>query len=307
LPALRPACRVFGRQRPREKRLITTWHIVLLLVSGFLHTVWNGALKAGRKQICFVWWMILTALAIYAPFFGYQCVRYGLPREGLVIVALSGTCLGLYFTALAGAYAAADLSLAYPVSRGASPLFVLVLAVPVLGERVSIGGLAGILVVVAGLFMTNLRPGVNVGRAGRDRGILLALLTALFISFYRIVDKVGVGVVQPTVYYYASLLVVFAWVSLVVLRCRLVPDLALEWRANRWKILWAGALIYLSYAIVLHVMTAARISYVGAAANFGILFSVLWGVLVLKERAPATRIAGAALIVTGVTLIRLWG
>ena len=41
--------------------------------------------------------------------------------------------------------------------------------------------------------------------------------------------------------------------------------------------------------------------------NFGIVFSVAWGSLVLKEERGRARALGALVIMAGIALIRFWG
>ena len=281
--------------------------VLLLVLSGFIHTLWNGAFKTGRNKLCFLWWMILFSLVYYSPIFWYHYTLHGIPARGFLFIGLSGTCLSLYFLSLSGAYSHSDLSLAYPISRGTSPIFVLLLATVILKERVSPVGFWGIITVAGGLYVINLHGTKGFLTAWREKGVLLALLTALFISAYRIVDKIGVGIVSPPLYYYTALMVVFCIITAVIIltgqRSAIVP----EWRKNRGKILFAGAAIYLSYIIVLYVMTTSKISYVGAVANFGILFSVIWGSLALKEGRGLVRGAGALLVITGIVVIVLGG
>ena len=286
---------------------MSTESVLLLILSGFIHTLWNGAFKTGRDRFCFLWWMILFSLVWFFPLFCYQYASQGISQRGFIFIGLSGICLSLYFLSLASAYTNTDFSLAYPISRGTSPLFVLLLASLILREKVSILGFAGILMVVTGLCIINLRLDKALLHAWREKGVLLALLTALFISTYRIVDKVGVGIVPPSIYYYVALSIVFCFVSLVIIVTKRQSALAVEWKAGKKKILFSGICLYLSYVIVLYVMTTNKISYVGAMTNFSIFFSILWGSLMLKEGRGLVKGIGALVVMLGIALIRFAG
>jgi drug/metabolite transporter (DMT)-like permease len=66
-----------------------------------------------------------------------------------------------------------------------------------------------------------------------------------------------------------------------------------------------GALQVLSYGIALWAMTLAPIALVASLRETSVLFGVIIAVLVLKEPLRIVRVAAAALIVSGLVLIRL--
>ena len=67
----------------------------------------------------------------------------------------------------------------------------------------------------------------------------------------------------------------------------------------------AGSLSLASYWVAIWAFTQAPIALVAALRETSVLFAILLGVLVLKERAGWPRWAAAGLIVCGVILIRL--
>jgi len=74
----------------------------------------------------------------------------------LAISLISGFIQTIYFICLIKAYRVADLSLVYPVSRSA-PLFTQIWAFLFIGEIVSLQGIAGIGLVVTGIFIISIR------------------------------------------------------------------------------------------------------------------------------------------------------
>ena len=88
-------------------------------------------------------------------------------------------------------YKVGDLSLVYPLARGAGPLFATVGAILLLGERPTPLALAGAVLIVGGVFamsFTGIRNGVNVRGA-----VGYGLLTGIFIAGYTLWDKVAVS------------------------------------------------------------------------------------------------------------------
>lgn len=69
-----------------------------------------------------------------------------------------------------------------------------------------------------------------------------------------------------------------------------------------------AALMYLTYALVLWAYQLSwQTSYVVALRQFSIVLGVVVGVLLLREAAPATRVAGAVVIVGGVAVLTFTG
>ena len=73
----------------------------------------------------------------------------------VVIVVSALVDIG-YYGAEVPAYQAGDLSLAYPLSRGSAPLFLSLWGIALLREKAIWHGVAGIVLIVAGLYTVNL-------------------------------------------------------------------------------------------------------------------------------------------------------
>ena len=112
----------------------------LVLTSAGLHAVWNFLAKRASGETTFVWLFSALATLIYLPLaiiiLITQRPNLGLPELG----ALGVTCLlhVAYSLLLNRGYRAGDLSLVYPIARGAGPMLSVVGAVFLLGERPSL-------------------------------------------------------------------------------------------------------------------------------------------------------------------------
>ncbi len=189
-------------------------------------------------------------------------------------------------------------------------MLVPVLAVLTLGESVALPAVTGITLIVVGIFIVSwwgrfrkilTQPSVFL----RDGGVRYAILTGLTITTYTLVDKVGVDHVQPFLYMY--MINVGAAIGLapyIAFKYGMTP-IRLEWQSNPWSTLIASLLVFLAYGLVLTAFSLSQVSYVGPAREVGIVFGVLLGVLVLKERFGQGRLLGSTLIVLGLTLIAL--
>ena len=179
-------------------------------------------------------------------------------------------------------------------------MLVPVLAVVTLGERVALPAVVGIALIIVGIYIVSwwgrfrrilAKPSVLL----RDGGVRYAVLTGLTITAYTILDKRGVEHVQPFLYMY--LLTVCSAIALApyVLRSYGLPLVRQEWRANAWPIAAAGLLFFAAYGLVLTAFTLSQVSYVAPAREVGIVFGVLLGMVVLKERYGGGRLLGRSL------------
>jgi len=223
---------------------------------------------------------------------------------------------------LSAAYAIGDLSLVYPIARGTAPIVVAPLAILLLGERPSLQGLAGVGLVVLGIFGFLLDRGprmapdtldarrspgdpapASTAREDRRRAVGFAFLTGLTTAAYSLVNKVGVGLVPVPVYSVSvfALNVVF---FTIVLRRR--GPLLRVGEPIRWKpMLVIGAGMMTSYILVLFAMSMAPVTYVVAAREVSIVVGAALGAFALRERHPVARITGAAVIFAGLVVLAL--
>jgi len=215
----------------------------------------------------------------------------------------------LYFFFVGGSYERGDLSLAYPLARGFGPLLVPVLAVILLREQLSPSGIAGIALVVIGIYLIHLRsfsrPSLFEPFAAiRGKASVWALMTGCTIAAYSLVDKVGVQSVHPPVYIYLMFLISLLLLTPYVVikeRKALIP----EWQINRGPIMADGFLVLFTYMLILFAMQMSKVSYVVAVRELSIVFSALFGSLWLGEGYRRQRLTGALLIALGVVFVGL--
>jgi uncharacterized membrane protein len=281
--------------------------LAIVLSAGFLHAGWNFLLKKSSRKIVFTWWFLLVALILYLPMFLYFWPQTPISVNGWRFVLATGLIHGFYFWFMGGAYERGDLSLVYPLARGFGPMLVPVLAVVLLKEQLSVGGIFGISAVIAGIFVIHLRSFSPAGitepfRALRGGASLWALLTGTTIAAYSLVDKVGVRLVHPPVYIYLMMLIAWLFITPYVLAMER-PALSTELYDNKRIIVLVGFLCVFTYMLVLFAMQMSKISYVVAAREVSIIFSTYYGIIRLREKHAKQKFVGAMLIALGVFLI----
>ena len=283
--------------------------MAVVLVSALLHACWNFLAKKSLKKIVFIWWSLLASMVLYFPMLVWFWPASGISPKGWVFVAATGITHFFYFFFLGSAYEQGDLSLVYPLSRGAAPLVVPVTAVIFLGEAVSFLGGTGIALVVAGIYVIHLRS--FSGRSFLEPVLAVvrpasawALLTGMTIAAYSLIDKAGVAWVYPPVYIY--LMIALAWLCLTPFvlvghRRHIMP----EWRANASTVAVVSILMLASYLLILFALRIANVGYIIAVREISIVFSVLFGLYRLGEANRLQKLLGSAIITAGVVCIGL--
>ena len=284
--------------------------LTIIILSALCHASWNLLAKTGRNKLVFTWWLLMASVVLYFPMFLY--FRPPTPFTPAVWSLVAATSLThfLYFWFLSRAYELGDLSYVYPLARGSGPAMTPALAVLLIDERLSPAGVLGIVLVVAGIFVIHLPSFSLKGLTGQFRnfrgdGSQWAILTGVTIAVYSLVDKVAVGLIDPPVYIYLMFCGAFFLLTPYVLLNTEAGALKVEWREHWKSVCLGGFLVVFAYLLVLFAMRMAKVSYVVSVRELSIVFSVLFGIVGLKEKGGLPKIMGAAAIALGVVLIGL--
>jgi drug/metabolite transporter (DMT)-like permease len=143
-------------------------------------------------------------------------------------------------------------------------------------------------------------------RERNSKGIALALLNAVVIAGYTLIDGLGVrhsG--APAAYTLWIFLVTGVPLAAWRVRARGRPALAQYVRRNWHFGLIGGVGTVASYGLALWAMTIAPIAVVAALRETSILFGVIISGLLLKEHVGLVRFAAACTIVLGAAVLRL--
>jgi drug/metabolite transporter (DMT)-like permease len=248
---------------------------------------------------------LLSAL-IYTPLALALMAFYG-ARIGWLEVGLMAGSAALhtgYFVLLNQGYRTGDLSLVYPLARGTGPLLSSAAAIAFLGERPSILGLSGALLIIAGVLVLTSNP-EQLRRAGARAAMQYALLTGAFIAVYTLWDKQAVS-------RFAVAPLLLDWGANLGRALLLTPfalwhrDKArLEWQTHRAEALGVACLAPLSYILVLTALSFTPVSYVAPAREISILIGTVMGTRWLAEGDASRRLLGAAAMVAGIVGLAL--
>ena len=292
--------------------------LLLVLAAAVCHASWNVvAHGVSRIGTPFLWWGAVASAVLWLPVVPFTGGLGG-SVGGLVLGAgVSAVLHVVYMVVLQRGYAAGSLSTVYATARGTGPAVSAVLAVLLLGERLSALAAIGIAVVVAGVVATGLidrrprqAPAPVADAAPRrrrrlDPGIAWGLLTGLAIASYTIWDAhalrtwelspvsfmVGVTAVE----------VVFYTATLGRRRRELLDVVREHWP----RVLAFGVLSPMSYILVLVAIQTTPVALVAPARETSVVMVAVFGALVLRDGSVAKRLTASVVVLGGIALLAL--
>lgn len=282
-----------------------------MLVSALLHAVWNVFAKRSAHPLAFLGLLSVAWVALLAPWL----VALPMPTidaSYLSIIAASAVSHVLYQVWLARAYQTADLTVVYPISRS-TPAFVALVAVPWMGDAVTLLGGLGIGTVVIGIWLVQ-AGGELRWRALFAPGARYAYLTLAATVVYSLVDKLGiqwldqhpVDGAQPALTFFASMATATASLLIPYALWRVPREAWRQTLATNTRDLAMSAVFGIaSYWLILEAMRRAPVSYVTCVRQTSVLFATYLGMRMLGERPNRARLWGSAMVVLGVLVIAL--
>ena len=267
---------------------MTAAAIGLALGAAVLHACWNLLLAGSRDTQATTVLVLALGVVLAAP---VAALSWDVESAALPYLAASAGLELVYFALLAAAYARAELSVVYPLSRGGAPVFVLLGAIA-LGAAPTAAEVAGVLLVAAGVVLVR-------GLHGGDRvGTAFGLALALCIAGYTLVDNAGIEHADPIAYLELVLIPVALAGAVAVGPTRLRA-------AYRPALLPAALAGFAAYALVLAALKLAPAAPVAAVRETSVVIAVGLAAVVLHERVGRGRLAGAFVVVAGVVLLAL--
>jgi drug/metabolite transporter (DMT)-like permease len=282
----------------------------LILFSALMHAFWNLLVKRSGDKTVFIWWMFVASGLLLNLLLPFLPGEFPTPSPRVLFLALSGSvCFVLYHLFNGRAYRSGDLSLIYPLSQ-TSMLYVPLWGVALLGESLSLLGVAGILCIVAGAGCVQLRqlslaevlrPIRNLG----DPSVQAALTAGFIYSIGAVVDKLGVSLYPPFYFTYLLVMFMFGLMSLNLLRPHYRGRIRAEWQRSRWLILASGPIMMGSFLAFRVGLSLAPVSYAVPVRQSSLLIGVLIGIFFLGESCGRIRLFAALMILFGIALIKL--
>ena len=298
---------------------MTIFATVLLIISAFTHAGWNFISKKEYPAQAFYLVANTVGVICVLPFlFYYASLIHFVPSSVWIIVVMSGFFLAAYMKALAGAYHAGDISVAYPLTRSLPVIFVFLFTL-ILGKSQPPGEwfFIGIILVVCGCIILPLKVfGDFHFKNYKNLCCMLAVLAAVGVTGYTVADDIALRCLRELpgkpmspvegtlVYMVLEGISCSLWQSLFVVVNRQERQNMLEvLKSYKGTAALTGIGIYFTYGIVLISMSyVSNVSYVAAFRQLSIPLGAIFGMALLKETRYLPKIVGIAAIFLGLVL-----
>ncbi len=283
--------------------------LALALFAAILHAVF-GALQKGRHDPWISRMAIDASYGVMAAPFALFVVPW--PEPHMWPIFAGAFCIHLcYKVAQAFCYTKGAFTVVYPVVRGTGPLFTVIGASIVFGERFTAGQWAGVAVLLAGIYglaVYNLRN-VRVDRETMPLALGLAVLTGIFVALYTTFDAYGIRATADPFTFLAWFFMIdgLGFSPLVAIAHRRAVARIVDWGSVLRLGLTGGLVAFGSFGAIL---LATRLDKVGEAAvlrETSTVFAALIGWLMLGERVGARRLVLMALIALGAVIVEFSG
>ena len=272
-----------------------------VLTAAAFHASWNALLKVKLEPIVAISLISVGCGIVVLPLMPFV----GVPApESWAYICGSLTVHLFYYAALAEAYRTGDLGLVYPIARGAAPLMTATGAYLLVGQELGALGWLGVAVLASGVLVLSFKGGPASAKPNlRSAGF--ALLTALTITTYTLIDAVGAKL-AGSAHAYAGWLFILDAVMMAIYGLLRFPRAFKAGLTRELRLLFVGGgLSAAAYWTVIWALTVAPIALVAALRETSVLMAAAIGIVVLREPIVPARLFAACLVLAGVILIRL--
>lgn len=281
--------------------------LLLVLTAAVLHASWNLLSKKTQGKAPYIWLMYIASTILYFPVLLLNLnqgnTNYSQP---LLWFSLSSAVLHLgYYIVLQKGYRSADLSVVYPLARGAGPLFSSIAAIVFLHEPLRISVTIGLLLIVAGVLLIT---GLSFKKEDNQKimiGITYGVLTGLFIALYTFNDAIAVKSYNVSPLMLTMGTGLFGAVLLSPFMVTKTDEIKREVKLHKWIIIAIAILSPAAYILVLEALKYAPLTVVAPARETSILLGVFFGSKVFNEEDGRRRLIASALILSGIIALSL--
>ncbi len=189
-----------------------------------------------------------------------------------------------------------------------TPIFAVIIAAPVLKEKITLDKFLGLLIATIGvtLIILNTSPEPSIPQFQRIIGDILVIVSTLFFAINGIAGKIAVKYENAvSVTFYSTLSAVpFIWVSAALLDdITVLLTMSLEaWLVIAWVAIVNTVFSFILYYESMKHIEAGRVQIIlNLIAVWGVLFSIT----ILHETITILQIAGGFLTVIGVILAQM--
>jgi drug/metabolite transporter (DMT)-like permease len=268
----------------------------LVILSAIAHAVWNALVKsAGDRTLTMV---AIRTVGMMLGLAALPFVDWPAP-ESWKWLALTAAVMFAYYALLVRSYGVGDMSVVYPLARGLAPVLTTVAAFLVIGEALSTGQIAAVVMISIGIMA------LSFGAGGSRAAVGFALATGVSVATYSFFAGLGVRAAGTVLGFQACLEIVTGFGMLCYGVVARRADLMIYARRHGAVGLFAGAVSVLGFLAYLVAAISLPLGPVSALRETSVIFGAVLGTIVLREGFGPRRIAAAVLVTVGIVLLAM--
>ena len=286
-----------------------TEYLIYIILSAFLHAFYNFLMRKSGGSRAFLVCMFtvggLTAAAIVIATGNYK----NIPWHNVPFIYGASFFYILYQVFVSRSYELGKISTHYPLTV-LSPVFIPIWAYFLLSEKISFITGAGILITIIGAFMVKLNSFTwieikKMFKLNKDyRGARFALAASLMYSFGAIFDKSKIS--SFNIVTYIGFILVFMSANLIIYSIVWERQSFKSYFPKHWIfILLGGITVFLSFFTFRVALQEVMVSIAVPVRLISIIFAVLLGIILLKEKPDIKKLIGSLVIIGGIILVNL--
>jgi drug/metabolite transporter (DMT)-like permease len=266
----------------------------LVILSAIAHAVWNALVKsAGDRALTMV---AIRTVGMMLGLVVLPFVDWPAP-ESWKWLAVTAVVMFAYYELLVRSYGVGDMSVVYPLARGLAPVLTTIAAFLVIGEALSMGQIAAVVMISIGIMALSFGAGASRAAVG------FALATGVSVATYSFFAGLGVRTAGTVLGFQACLEIVTGFGMLCYGVVARRGDLLGFVRRHGAVGLFAGAVSVLGFLAYLVAARSLPLGPVSALRETSVIFGAVLGSIVLKEGFGPRRIAAAVLVTVGIVLL----
>ena len=283
--------------------------VLLILASAFMHAFYNLLMIKAKGNRTFLTQMFLVAFLCATIFSIIFREFHTILITDLLIIIGAAFFYVLYQVFVAKAYQYGNVSTNYPLTV-MSPVFVPIWAAIFLHESPRFTAIIGIVFTVLGAVViksNRMKLGdfkTLFSKSDATKGIIFALTASLLYSFGSILDKARIASLSLPFYLFILLSAMTFGMVLYTLVFEKEPIFS-KFKTQWWLVIIGGCAMFASFYFFRDALVHLPVSVAVPVRLTSILFGLIFGCFILKERLTITNWIGALLIIFGIVLVTL--
>ena len=282
--------------------------VILPIAAGFFDSVFYSVLK--KLSGIDIYAKIALLNIITVPFLALGFIFFNIPKIASMFYLVIFINIIIFFIAqmlMIKSLEVSNLSISIPM-LSFTPVFLLLTSYLMLNEFPSLAGLFGVLLVVLGSYVLNIHGAKHgyldpVKSIFKNKGIFYMVIVAFLYSLCANLGKIGVNLSNPA-YYMFMFYLIYSMLLFVIFYKKVKSNITILGK-NLNYFVFGGFSTAASEILIGIAYKYSIVPYIISLKRTSILFAVLIGIFLFKEKNIKQAVIGSVVMFIGVLIITL--